>query len=285
MTREPRIVSGLREIANAYDCLICDVWGVLHNGRQAQPAAWEACIRFRETQKPVVLFSNAPRLASEVQNQLDRLGVPRVAYDAIVTSGAVTRAALEAQARDRQMKLLHIGPERDRNVYEGLKVSVVSGDEAELVLCTGFYDDEKETPDDYRERFARLIARGLTLLCVNPDIVVRRGQRLIFCAGALARLYEKMGGRTVYYGKPHRPIFDAVCAEAKAHGSVARPLVVGDGLETDIKGANGVGLDAVFVLDGIHSAEIPPPRDAAAVANLLNARGVHVVGVMEVLTW
>jgi ribonucleotide monophosphatase NagD (HAD superfamily) len=133
MSQALRLISGLREIAVEYDSLICDVWGVLHNGRQAQPAAWEACIRFRESGKPVILFSNAPRLAGEVRKQLDKLGVPQVAYDDIVTSGAVTRSELEKRTRGSRLKLLHIGPERDRSVYEGLNVSMVGVDEAELV--------------------------------------------------------------------------------------------------------------------------------------------------------
>ena len=280
-----RLIAGLREIAGDYDSLICDVWGVLHNGKQAQPAAWEACIRFREMGKPVVLFSNAPRLASEVRRQLDRLGVPIVAYDGIVTSGAVTRTGLEKQTRDKRLKLLHIGPERDNSVYEGLNVEMVDAKQAELVLCTGFFDDEKETPEDYRKLFGELIARKLVLLCVNPDIVVQRGDRLIYCAGALARLYEQMGGKIVYYGKPHLPIYEAALAEARKHGKVARPLVVGDGLETDIPGANAAGIDALFVMDGVFAAEIPDKNDAQAIANLLNAKGATAVAAIEMLRW
>lgn len=281
----PRLISGLHEIASNYDSLICDVWGVLHNGRAAQPAAWESCIRFHEAGKPVILFSNAPRLAGEVQKQLDKLGVPRVAYDDIVTSGAVTRAELERRTRAQKLKLLHIGPERDRGVYEGLNVSIVGAADAELVLCTGFDDDEKETPEDYRKRFAELIARKLTLLCVNPDIVVQRGEKLIPCAGALARLYEQMGGRTLYYGKPHLPIYAAALTRARDVGRAVRPLVIGDGLETDIKGANTAGLDALFIMDGIHSAAIPDKTNIAAIAKLLNDKGVGARAIMPVLKW
>lgn len=280
-----RIISGLREIAGDYDALICDVWGVLHNGKQARPSAWEACIRFRESGKPVVLFSNAPRLAGDVQKQLDKMGVPIVAYDGIVTSGAVTRDALERRTQAHRLKLLHIGPERDRSVYEGLNVAIVDAKDAELILCTGFYDDEKETPEDYRKLFAELIARKLTLLCVNPDIVVQRGERLIYCAGALARLYQQMGGEILYYGKPHLPIYEAALAEARKHGKAARPLVVGDGLETDIPGANAAGIDALFVMDGIFAAEIPDKNDAQAIAKLLNAKNVTAIAAIAMLRW
>ena len=280
-----RLITGLREIAVEYDSLICDVWGVLHNGKQAQPAAWEACIRVHESGKPVILFSNAPRLAGEVRKQLDRLGVPQVAYDDIVTSGAVTRAELEKRGRGHTLRLLHIGPERDHGVYQGLNVSMVGADEAELVLCTGFFDDEKETPEDYRKRFAELIARKLTLLCVNPDIVVQRGEKLIPCAGALARLYEQMGGQTLYYGKPHLPIYAAALTRARDVGRAVRPLVIGDGLETDIKGANAAGLDALFVMDGIHAGKIPNKSDVAAIAKLLNAKGVTARAAIDALRW
>ncbi len=281
----PALITGLSEIAPDYDALICDVWGVLHDGRQARSAAWEACIRFHETDKPVVLFSNAPRLAGEVQKQLDKMGVPRVAYDAIVTSGAVTREALERRTERHALRLLHIGPARDRSVYEGLNVSIVGAAEAELVLCTGFYDDEKETPEDYRKLLGELAARKLTLLCVNPDIVVQRGDRLIYCAGAIARLYEQLGGHTLYYGKPHLPIYLAVLAKAREFGQATHPLVVGDGLETDIKGANAAGLDALFIMDGIFAAEIPDKSDIGAIAKLLNAKGVSARAVMPVLKW
>jgi HAD superfamily hydrolase (TIGR01459 family) len=280
-----QLISGLREIAGDYDALICDVWGVLHNGRQAQPSAWEACIRFHEGGHPVILFSNAPRIAGEVQKQLDKLGVPRVAYDAIVTSGEVTRAELAKRAAQQPLKLFHIGPERDRSVYEGLNVRLVDIAEAQKILCTGFFDDEKETPEDYRAMLAQAKARGLTLICVNPDIVVQRGQRLIYCAGALARLYEEMGGRSIYYGKPHKPIFDAVLTKAREYGKAARPLVAGDGLETDIKGANAAKLDALFIMDGVHSAEIPDQADMAAITGLLNAKGVTARAVMPLLRW
>ncbi len=282
---QPTLISGLHEIAGDYDALICDVWGVLHNGRQACPPAWEACIRFHETGHPVILFSNAPRVAREVQAQLDRLGVPHVAYDAIVTSGEVTRSELQKRAATQTLKLLHIGPERDRSVYEGLNIRLVGMAEADMVLCTGFYDDEKETPEDYRARLEAAKARGLRLICVNPDIVVQRGTRLIYCAGAIARLYEEMGGRAVYYGKPHKPIFAAVLAKAREYGKAAHPLVVGDGLKTDIKGANAAGLDALFIMDGIHTAEIPDKSDIAAMTRLLNAKGVTARAVMSVLKW
>jgi HAD superfamily hydrolase (TIGR01459 family) len=153
------------------------------------------------------------------------------------------------------------------------------------VLCTGFFDDEKEKPEDYRKRFTELIARKLTLLCVNPDIVVQRGEKLIYCAGALARLYEQMGGKTEYYGKPHLPIFAAALTRARDVGRAVRPLVIGDGLETDIKGANTAGLDALFVMDGIFAAEISDKRNVAAIAKLLNAKGVTARGAIEALRW
>lgn len=291
MPREPppasglALISGLSEIADDYDSLVCDVWGVLHNGREAFAAASATCGRFREAGRPVVLVSNAPRLSSQVQAQLDRLGVPRSAYDAIVTSGETTRAELVRRTKEQALRIFHIGPERDRGVYEGLNVRIVGEGEAELVLATGLNDDEREGPDDYRTLLNGFMTRDLPLICANPDVVVQRGTRLIYCAGAIARLYEEMGGQALYFGKPHSPIYAAVRESLAAHGAAQRPLVTGDGIDTDIKGANGAGIDALFVIEGIHAGEIADKSDAAAIGRLLNSKGVWARWATDTLKW
>jgi len=278
------LIKGLSEIEASYDALICDVWGVLHNSREAKPQAWEACARFHQS-RPVILFSNAPRLPVEVQKQLTKLGVPSSCYDAIVTSGAVTHDALKRRTEHHRLKLFHLGPERDHSVYEGLNVEIVPAEEAELILCTGLYDDETETAENYRPLFQKLLPKKLTMLCVNPDIVVMRGERLIYCAGALARAYEEMGGQVLYYGKPHLPIYHAVMECAHRFGIAARPLVVGDGLETDIKGANAAGIDALFIMDGIFSNDIASKSNPASVERLLNDKDVGARYAMTALAW
>jgi HAD superfamily hydrolase (TIGR01459 family) len=177
--------------------------------------------------------------------------------------------------------LLHLGPDRDRNVFEGLNIELADIAHAKIVLCTGLYHDDTETPDDYRDMLAELRARGLTMLCANPDLVVQRGGKLIYCAGALAQAYEKIGGSVVYYGKPHLPIYDEVRAELKG---ARRPLAIGDGLGTDIKGANLAGIDALFIADGIHGEDVSE-FTGRHIAELFANAGVHARAAMRTLVW
>lgn len=284
--RAPAILKGLHEIAGDYDAAFCDVWGVLHDGRRAREPAIEALRRFRNTRGPVILLSNAPRPVADVEKQFAGLHVPSDCYDAILTSGVLAHDDLARRSREGTVKLLHIGPERDRGVFAGLPVACVAADEAELVLCTGLFDDDTESPEDYRQMLAGLCRRKLPLLCVNPDIVVQRGGQLVWCAGALARLYEQLGGTSIYFGKPHRPIYDAACTlAAKLAGRKnLRVVVLGDGLETDIRGANAASLDAVFIADGIHGDDI---RDltTASFEKLCSDAGVAAIGAIRALVW
>jgi HAD superfamily hydrolase (TIGR01459 family) len=276
----------LHEIAHNYDAAFCDVWGVLHDGRSARGPAVDALRRFRENRGPVILLSNAPRPVSDLEKQFAGLGVPHGCYDAILTSGVLAHQDLARRSRGRTLNLLHIGPERDRGVFAGLPVCCVAADEAELALCTGLYDDDTESPEDYRGLLTDLCRRKLSLLCVNPDIVVQRGGQLVYCAGALARLFEQLGGTTVYYGKPHRPIYDAareLAAEAAGRRDL-KVLVLGDGLETDIRGANAADLDAVFIADGIHGEDIRE-LTPASVEKLCNASGVYAIAAIRALVW
>ena len=242
-------------LLDGYDVVLCDVWGVLHNGIAAWPAAYGALQRARQAGKTVVLITNAPRLHPRVRRQLSHLGVPEDAYDDIVTSGDVTRTLVAGGPR----KVLHIGTERDLDLFEGLDVERVDEDRAEGVVVSGPFDDETETPDDYADLMARLKARDLPMVCANPDIVVERGQRLVYCAGAIAHVYAELGGKTLIAGKPHRPIYVEALRRARtARGTdieQSRVLAIGDGLATDIKGAMDYGLDFIFVTDGIHARE------------------------------
>ena len=247
-------LSGLGQVAADYDVLLCDVWGVIHNGRESYPEACAALTRFNETSGHVVLISNSPRPSSDVVAQLDQLGVPRSAWRAFVTSGDATRAELSRRAPGPAWA---IGPERDAPLYEGTGVlTVKSGDQASFISVTGPYDDTTETPEDYRDRLTPAAGRGLELVCANPDRVVQRGDRLIYCAGSLADLYESLGGRVVMAGKPFGPIYDLALKEAdrllEGRLDRARVLCVGDGVVTDVLGANRQGLDCLFVAAGIH---------------------------------
>lgn len=282
----PAVLGGLGEIANGYDALLCDVWGVVHDGTCAHGDAVDALRQFRARRGPVVLLSNAPRPAEDVEQQFARLRVPNDCYDSILTSGMLAREDIARRSEARELPLLHIGPERDRGIITGLPVICVKADEAEIVLCTGLFDDDTETPGDYRAMLSDLKARGLTLLCANPDIVVQRGDKLIWCAGALARLYGELGGQVIYYGKPHAPVYAAAlaCLRAAAKRESLRVLVLGDGIETDIRGANGAGLDAVFIADGIHGEAIPD-LTPAALAGFFAQAGVTARGAMRRLVW
>jgi HAD superfamily hydrolase (TIGR01459 family) len=280
----PAILAGLGDVADSYDAIFCDVWGVLHDGRSARAAAVDALRRFRDQRGPVILLSNAPRPARDVQAQFERLRVPENCYDGILTSGMLVRDELVRRAAAGELKLLHLGPERDRGIFEGLPVACVETERADFVLCTGLYDDDNETPDDYRDVLDAANRRELALLCANPDIVVQRGRSLVYCAGALARLYESLGGSSVYFGKPHAPIYAAALELARTRHAVDRPLAIGDGLETDIRGANAAGVDAVFIADGVHGEDIREVT-GPAIAVLCQQAGVTAKGAMRALVW
>ncbi len=277
----PQILTGLSEIASDYDGLICDVWGVLHNGHAAHAGAVEALHRFRAAHGTVILLSNAPRPARDVEEMFRRFGVPLDCYDAIVTSGIATRADLAARCERGRLRMFHLGPARDSGIFEGLDIALSDIAGAEIVLNSGLFDDDSETPHDYADRLAQMKARGLLMLCANPDWVVQRGGKLIYCAGALADAYEKLGGAVIYYGKPMAPIYDLVRAGA---GGVRRFLAIGDGLHTDVKGANGVGIDALFIADGIHGEDIAAVTPDA-IGTLFAKAGVHARAAMGALVW
>lgn len=249
--------TGLGEISDRYDLLLCDVWGVLHDGLSAFPAAGDALSRYRAGGGRVILVSNAPRPGALVTRQLDLFGVPRSAYDDIRTSGDLTRA-LAAERGDRPYH--HIGPERDLGLFRGLHGRPVPVAEADYVVCTGLLDDEVETVEDYAATLAAMHARGLEMICANPDLVVERGDRLILCAGALAAAYEELGGRAVTHGKPHAEIYEAALAlGAELLGRAVdrrRVVAVGDAIRTDVAGGHGAGIDTLLVARGIHAAEL-----------------------------
>ena len=250
----PHAIVGLSEIAADYDILLCDVWGVIHNGRESWPSACDALSRFNRENGHVVLISNSPRPASDVIAQLDGLGVPRDSWKAFVTSGDATRAELAERAPGPAWI---IGPDRDWPLYEGLGLEIAtSAADAAFLSVTGLLDDETETPEDYRQRLAPAAERGLEMICANPDRIVQRGNHIIYCGGALADLYESLGGRVTMAGKPYGPIYALALAEAERllGRSVdrSRVLCIGDGVITDVLGANQQALDCLFIAQGIH---------------------------------
>lgn len=284
----PPLLSKFAEIAPDYDALLCDVWGVIHNGVAAFAPACDALMRMRARGGVVVLVTNAPRPSEQVARQLERLHVPREAYDAIVSSGDVTRSVI---AERRGQSLHHLGPERDRSIFTGLNLHFAPLESADYVVCTGLEDDEVEGPEDYRARLEAMLARELFMVCGNPDVVVERGPALVYCAGAIADLYATMGGEVLYAGKPYRPIYDLALAKAEtaAGHKIAsdRVLAVGDSVRTDFKGARTVGVDFLFVTSGIHAEELGGRErpDTAALTATFTAAGGVPKAVMRELRW
>ena len=226
----PPFIGNFAPFAAAYDVVLSDVWGVVHNGVAATPEACDALARFRAKGGTVVLITNAPRPGEVVARfTLDRLGVPRAAYDGIISSGDVTHALIAARAGER---VLHIGPERDLPIFDGLDAPIAPLENADYAVCSGLADDTVETPQDYLDLIERMRARSLPMICANPDVVVERGDKLVYCAGAIADLYAEIGGEVIYAGKPYRPIYDQAMAIARtARGGAVehrRVLAIGD---------------------------------------------------------
>jgi len=270
------------------DVILSDIWGVVHNGLQAWPDACQALTNFRKRGGTVVLITNAPRPADAVQRMLNRLLVAPDVYDAIVSSGDLTRAYVSDH---RTQSLCHIGPERDGSLFRDFGVVFESVERADYIVCSGLFNDETETAETYREMLTGARARNLTMVCANPDIVVERGHRLIYCAGALAELYESLGGKVLWAGKPHPPIYEhALTLAAKTRGQAtpsARVIAIGDSVRTDLAGANRMGLECLFVTAGIHAGELGERDnpDAQAIKQLFATASKPPFAVTPKLRW
>ncbi len=277
------ILTSIAGLAPARDVWLTDVWGVIHNGVTPFAPACEAATKFRLAGGTVILLSNAPRPAPSVVAQLDRIGVPRFAWDAVLTSGDAARALVGAYAGKR---VFHLGPERDLSLYDDLGVTLAEPGDADAVSCTGLFDDEIETPADYADLLAELAARNLPMICANPDLTVERGDRIIYCAGALATEYAAKGASVAYAGKPYLPIYDmafAMIAKLKEKPvPKERVLCIGDGLRTDIQGAAAAGLDSVFIASGVHA---PGGLSSETLTDLFPSREVRPIAAMPALAW
>jgi HAD superfamily hydrolase (TIGR01459 family) len=284
----PPFTAHFSALASAYDVVLCDVWGVVHNGVVAFADACDALARFRRQGGTVVLITNAPRPAAVVMTILDGLHVPRAAYDAMVSSGDVTRAVMAARAGKR---VFHVGPARDVPMFKGLDAPLAGLESADYVVCSGLFDDTTESPQDYAALIASMRAHDLPMVCANPDIVVERGDKLVYCAGAIADLYAAAGGDVLYAGKPYRPIYEQAVEVARgARGRAVEParlLAIGDSVRTDLKGAAAFGIDCLFVTGGIHAEELGG-RDrpsTAALGDVFAAAGLAPKAVMQRLVW
>ena len=284
----PPLVPHFATVAADYDVLLCDVWGVVHNGVAAFPHACDALMRARARGAAVILITNAPRQSEVVARQLEKLHVPREIYDAIVSSGDVTRNVIATRPGQ---SVFHLGPERDRSIFSGLHLHFAPLESADYVVCSGLDNDDVETPDDYRARLETMLKRKLFMVCGNPDVVVERGPRLVYCAGSIADLYATMGGEVLYAGKPYRPIYDLALAKAQAAAGreipAKRVLAIGDSVRTDLKGARTIGVDFLFVTSGIHAEELGGRArpDRKALMATFTAAGEMPKAVMRELTW
>jgi HAD superfamily hydrolase (TIGR01459 family) len=283
------LIERFAPLARDYDVLFCDVWGVVHNGVAALTDACAALTRFREGGGTAILITNAPRPDAAVMQILDRLAVPRAAYDAIVSSGDVTRGIVTAKLNE---SVFHLGPRRDLPIFAGLDVRFAPLEVADYVVCSGLFDDTTETLESYRGMLAAMRARSLFMVCANPDIVVERGETLVYCAGALADAYAALGGDVLYCGKPYAPIYQAALAKAASlRGGTPPPLnrvlAIGDSVRTDLAGAASFGLDCLFVTSGLHaeqygSREAP---DVEALNAMFNAANVAPKAIIRGLLW
>ncbi len=277
------LIQSIAPLADGTSAWLVDIWGVIHNGVKPFMDACDACTRYREGGGIVVLVSNSPRPNLSVAAQLDGLGVPRTSWDAIITSGDVARTLIAEYAG---RPIFHIGPERDLATFAGLGVVRVTAEDADAIVCTGLFDDERETPDDYAATLQQCLARGLPMICANPDVMVERGGRMIYCAGAIARAYEALGGKVAYAGKPYAPIYTLTfeTLEKLKAGSAdkGKLLAIGDGIGTDIAGAAEAGVRSVFVASGVH---VKGGLDAAAIEGLFPPGSPRPVAAMTKLAW
>ena len=282
MTDFPR----LSDLAQDYDAILCDVWGVIRDGSDLLPEALDALRRYRAQGGTVVLVSNSPRRASSLENFLKQMGSGEDVWDGAVSSGEATHALLETRAPGPAFKL---GPNWDDALYEGTGLEFAQLEDAAFISCTGLFDWENETPDDYTDLLTEAKLRRLDLICANPDIVVQFGDGLRYCAGALAQKYQEMGGAAIMAGKPHPPIYDLAYREIeRLRGErldKSRVLAVGDGPHTDIQGAQSEGVDALFIADGILGQAFDQGFDANKAAALLAEDGLAARYCAPKLVW
>jgi len=278
------LIDSLDQIVADYDVLFCDLWGCVHDGVTLYPAAVAALQRFRARGGAVVLMTNAPRTHGTVARRLGHMGMPADAWDLIVASGDATQEAMLLGAAGQ--RVWHLGPQKDEDLFTDIPdhlrdqppVQRVDFDSAQGIVCTGLDDEDRESPDDYRGRFLSAKVRDLPMLNANPDLVVDVGPRRIYCGGALAALYAEMGGQVLSFGKPHPPIYDLARRKLAARGIGGdRVLALGDGWRTDLAGAAGEGIDALFITGGLEAERFgtdPERPDPAALTDWLAQAGL-----------
>ena len=274
----------MKSLSADYPVWLCDIWGVVHNGLKGYEAAAHALSQHRKHGGIVILVTNAPRTSQDVVRHLNHLKIPPQSYDRVVTSGDVTQTLLKDHAKG---KAYYLGPARDLSLFEGQMVKEVALAEAHAVLCTGLVNDDVETPDDYGDLLSRIKQLKLPMICANPDKIVRKGDRLMYCAGSLAEKYSNMGGTVLMAGKPYEPIYNLSLQIA---GTISgqeieksKVLAIGDGPETDIKGAADFGIKVVLIADGVTDAS--DGLDATLARVQAKVPHAKIVKILHHLVW
>ncbi len=285
----PPVLDRARDLLAHYQVLFCDVWGVVHDGRQAYVESCAALIEFRDRGGTVILVSNAPRMPDAVQRVLGEKRVPEACWDAIVSSGAIARRHAASCAFQ---KIHHIGPDRDLDIFADSGLERVELEASQAIFCTGLIRDREETGDTYRPLLERALVRDLPLICANPDLVVDVGGTMLPCAGAIAAVYEEIGGEVYWAGKPHGPVYEhahALAENLRGGGTIARSeiLAIGDAQRTDIAGAASYGIDSIFIAQGIHRDEIMPDGSISELHlnTLFSDDAPQPIGAMTTLRW
>jgi len=279
------ILPGFGAVASRYDLALIDLWGVVHNGKEPYPGVLDCLARMRDAGMTRILLSNAPRRAAAVARQIEGFGIPASAYDQIVSSGEVTYRALQEglPALRGGRSYLYCGPQKDEGFLDGLDFDAVTLEHADFLLVAGLRNDETETAADFEDILQQSHARGLPLVCVNPDISVMRGSRILPCAGAIAARYADIGGEVIQFGKPFSPAYEACLAGRSVPRS--RVVAIGDSPRTDIAGANAFGIDSIFVTGGLHQKDVGNPIDPVRLAAFIESGGSRPTAVMSQLTW
>jgi len=288
-SHDPQKLKGISELSDKFDVYFIDLWGVIHNGVQCYPEALKVLEKLKEQNKKIVLISNAPRPAAVVKVFLETIGLKSSCYDFLVTSGDITREYISLNSSKKNF--YHLGPTRDIDLFKDLNVTLTSKEECEEIICTGLVSDEEEKLQDYKTLLDFFLNKKIPLICANPDEVVARGEKIVFCAGALANQYKQEGGVVRYFGKPYSEIYSFALKKIRAHKDFKdkkeiNTLVIGDNIKTDIKGANLSNLDSVLILNGIYKDFF---RDGTVnfdqLKDSVNLKDVKINYFQEELAW
>ena len=288
-SNEPQKLKGISEISDKFHVYFIDLWGVLHNGVKCYPEALKVLEKLKEQNKKIVLISNAPRPSAVVKVFLETIGLESSCYDFLVTSGDITREYISLNSSKKNF--YHLGPTRDIDLFKDLNVALTSKEECDEIICTGLVSDEEEKLQDYKILLDFFLNKKIPLICANPDEVVARGEKIVFCAGALANQYKQEGGMVHYFGKPYSDIYSFALKKVRAHKDFKdkkeiNTLVIGDNIKTDIKGANLFNLNSVLILNGIYKDFF---RDGTVnfdqLKDSVNLKDVKINYFQEELAW